>query len=165
MKSASVAEFPPAAVSAFQGVALQEGDESLALPSWTATDWEDLFRHTRILDVEAGKSVIEQGALDRGLYFVISGLLEVVVLYEHGVTVGPLTRVPPGSVAGEQAFLDGSARSAYVWAVTKSILLRLEPDDFQAFAVTNPEKAHELLMAVARILAIRLRNTTARIAR
>jgi CRP/FNR family transcriptional regulator, cyclic AMP receptor protein len=104
--------------------------------------------------------LIKRGEIERALYFVAEGELEVVVLYGDGESTGPLYRVKPGSIVGEQSFFDGMPRSARVWAVRPSRLRRLKFEGFQAYATQHPERARELLFALGRVLSIRLRHAT-----
>ena len=73
-------------------------------------------------------------------------------------TLGVLYREHPGSVFGEVAFFDGGPRSASVWAVKDSRLLRLDHGALQAFGMERSERASEFLFALGRVLAFRLRR-------
>ena len=81
------------------------------------------------------------------------------------MTIAPLERIGAGSVIGEQSFFDGLPRSAHVWAVTDGELLTLEFDDYKRFGQEEPTLARDLLFALARVLSVRLRNTTFRVRR
>ena len=96
-------------------------------------------------------------------YFVLNGNLEVVIQSGDGASMGPLTRVGAGSVLGEQSFFDGNPRSASVWAVVDSEVAAMSPQRYAAFAAARPELARELLFSLGRILAVRLRRTTAKV--
>ncbi len=61
---------------------------------------------------------------------------------------------------GEMAFLDGSTRSAGVWANEDSEILRLSFENFQALQSEGPLIANELLLNIARELSKRLRRTS-----
>jgi CRP/FNR family transcriptional regulator, cyclic AMP receptor protein len=73
--------------------------------------------------------------------------------------------VHPGSVVGELSFFDGRPRSAKVRALEDSELYRLDYDDFRRYADVHPRQACDLLMAIGRVVASRLRRTQARDAR
>jgi CRP-like cAMP-binding protein len=77
--------------------------------------------------------------------------------------MGSLTRIGPGSVLGEQSFFDANPRSATVWAVVDSEVAAMTPEQHAAFAAANPKLGRELLFALGRILAMRLRRTTAKV--
>ena len=63
----------------------------------------------------------------------------------------------------ELTFFDGRPRSAKVWAVTPSRLLKFTLEDYQRYAGANAADLPAFLFAMARLLAIRLRNATARL--
>jgi CRP/FNR family cyclic AMP-dependent transcriptional regulator len=130
------------------------------LPDASDEEWATLLKHTRHRSFVPGDAVVTAGALDRSLYLVIDGLLEVLVThgrrgYRRVATIGA------GSVIGELSFFDGGARSALVRAVTPAELAELSPAEFAAFAIASPALARELLFDLGRILAKRLRTVQA----
>lgn len=157
---------PAAGIAAFLRAAAEANPEAqlLVVPEWQAGDWETLFSHARRLQVARGNVLIQQDASERPLYFVVSGLLEVTtVLSRH--SLGPIAKVYPGSVVGELAFLDGRPRSAKVWAVTDSELYRLDFEDYRNFANAHPRQTCDLLFAIGRVVALRLRRSQTRVSR
>lgn len=139
----------------------EQDSELLIVPGWREADWEALFGYAERVHVPRGRVLIRKHASERALYFVASGLLEVTaVLGSH--SLGRIAKVHPGSVVGELAFLDGMPRSAKVWAVTDSDLYRLDFPDYQRFAATHPRQTCDLLFAIGRVVALRLRHTRAR---
>lgn len=152
-----------AAVASFRAGVATASDEALAPQGWRAEDWRDLFRCTDFRRLRPADVLIRRGNPDCTLYFVLDGDLEVVIQSGDGMSMGPLTRVKSGSVLGEQSFFDGKPRSASVWAVVQSEVAAMTREQFEAFSAARPELARELLFALGRILAIRLRRTTARI--
>ena len=151
------------AIASFRaGVATAAG-EGLKPRGWTAEDWRELLRFTGLRRVGAADALIRRGDPDRTLYFLLRGDLEVVIHSGDGLSMGPLTRVGAGSVLGEQSFFDGNPRSATVWAVDECEVAAMTPEQYAAFAAARPELARELLFALGRILAFRLRRTTAKV--
>ena len=61
------------------------------------------------------------------------------------------------------AFLDGLPRSAKVWAVTDSDLYRLDFADYERFAAAQPRRTCDLLFAIGRVVALRLRHSRMRV--
>jgi CRP/FNR family transcriptional regulator, cyclic AMP receptor protein len=139
--------------------------EALLLPSWRDDDWKELFRFMSTRRVRAGDSLIRSGEPDRTLYFVLHGDLEVITRSGDGLTLGRVARVRAGSILGELAFFDGGPRSAGAWAVDDCEVAAMTPDQYTAFQQSFPALARELLFALGRILAIRLRKTTAKVVR
>jgi CRP-like cAMP-binding protein len=133
--------------------------------NWTDTNWRDLLRFTTPRRVAAGEALIRRGEHDATLYFVLRGELEVVVHSGDGISMGPLTRIGAGSVLGEQSFFDGEPRSASVWAAGNCEVAAMTPAQFRALEESHPALARDLIFALGRILATRLRRTTARVTR
>ena len=155
---------PPAdPVAAFlRASAGDDKSELLGVPGWQRADWDALFAHAHRMHVGQGQVLIRKHAAERALYFLSSGLLEVTaVLSSH--SLGPIAKVHPGSVVGELAFLDGRPRSAKVWAVKDSELYRLDFADYERFADAHPRKTCDLLFAVGRVVALRLRHSRSRL--
>jgi len=72
----------------------------------------------------------------------------------------PLTRIGPGSVLGELSFFDGQPRSVNAWAVSDCELAVMTMEQYSAFEAEHPGLARDLLFALGRIVATRLRKTT-----
>lgn len=96
----------------------------------------------------------------RELYFVASGRLEVATVDSAGGGIGFLANISVGSVVGELAFFDGAPRSAKVWAVAPTRLLRLTLSDYELYSSRNTSEANAFLFAMARLLAFRMRHMT-----
>jgi CRP/FNR family cyclic AMP-dependent transcriptional regulator len=127
--------------------------------TWDEDAWKKLLSHTETVRFRAGDIVIQRGAQDRALFLVASGSLEVGVYPE---APAPIARMDAGSVIGEQSFFDGQPRSMNVWAVNDGELLRLTPEAFATFGTEHPGLARDLLLALGRVLSLRLRAASAR---
>jgi len=137
----------------------------LALPDWNESHWQKLLTHTTPRPFRASEVVIQRGATDRTLFLVAAGSLEVGVTHVDGVSMTSLARITAGSVLGEQSFFDSQPRSANVWAVADGTLLLLPYEAFTQFGEDEPALARDFLFAMARVLSIRLRNTSFRLRR
>jgi CRP-like cAMP-binding protein len=135
----------------------------LELPHWTPADWDALLSRASFRKVEPSEIVIARGALERSLHFTVAGGYEVGSGYVGGLSITSLARIPAGSVLGEQSFFDGLPRSANVWAHGPGELLTLSYEHYLEFATQSPLLARDLVFALARILSLRLRNTTMRV--
>jgi CRP-like cAMP-binding protein len=108
----------------------------------------------------AGEVVMARGDVDRSLFLVASGTVEVEVPHGgHGTRVRELGA---GTVLGEVAFFDAMPRSSTVRAVTDCDILRLGEDAFEALAARHPDLGRTLLLELGRVLAVRLRQAEAR---
>lgn len=153
---------PAAGIAAFLRAAAEERPDRqlLVVPQWQKADWEAFLSHANPLHVARGKVLIQEEASERVIYFVSSGLLEVTSVMS-GQSMGTIAKVHPGSVVGELSFFDGRPRSAKVWSVADSELYRLGYDAFLRYADAHPRQACDLLMAIGRVVALRLRRTQA----
>ena len=140
-----------------------KGAEQLALPDWSAAEWQAFLDRTEIREAKAGGSVISRGTQERTLYVILRGELEVMAHSSDGVSFGRIARLGPGAVVGEQAFFDSAPRSAGAWAVGDSVLAAITPEQFAAFAKDNAGLAYDFLFALGRILSLRLERTTAQV--
>jgi CRP-like cAMP-binding protein len=157
---AQIAEIISAFLAPRRGAA--QGDV-LVVPGWKEREWQLLFSHGEKVRLVSGSTLIQRGEDDRALYFLTRGALEIAVGF-GAHSLGALTLVYPGSVVGELAFFDGKPRSARVWAVEESDLLRLEYAAYGRFAEKHAGLANDLLFALGCLLSTRLRYTTARAA-
>ena len=134
-------------------------DQLLLLGDCSAEDWAEILANTEPLRVPAGDVVIAAGEVDRALYFLTEGALEVIAPApgRHRRHI----RINAGSVVGEQAFLDARPRSAEVRAAIDCELLRFTPDDFDRLGAANPRLAQSILFDLGRILSLRLRRVIA----
>lgn len=153
------------AVASFRAGASSASGEGLLPDTWTDAECRELLRFTTLRRVKAGEALIRRGEHDATLYFVLRGNLEVVVHSGDGVSMGPLTRIGAGSVLGEQSFFDGQPRSASVWATGDCEVAAMTPGQYKALETAHPALARELLFALGRTLAMRLRRTTAKVMR
>ena len=150
-----------AAIASFR--AGTTADDALLLPNWGDQDWRQLFRYISFRTVMPGNSLIWHGEPDRTIYFVLRGQLEVIVPSGDGISMGSVALVGAGSVLGELTFFDGGPRSAGAWAVDDCEVAAMTPDQYSAFEKLSPTLAGELVYALGRILATRLRRTNARL--
>ena len=161
----SMANDDPAIATFLRAAADASPDEEpLVLPLWQRADWATLFSHAQRVKVPRGNMLIRQSVVERALYFIGSGILEVTSVVSY-FRVSSIGWFHPGSVVGELSFLDGKARSAEIRAVADSELYRVDFQGYQAFADAHPRKACDLMFAIARVVASRFRNTLSNIER
>jgi CRP-like cAMP-binding protein len=134
------------------------GSELLVVPEWDDAAWRELFSFTQPLRVKAGELIIRTGDSERALFFVTSGSLDIVRSIGDS-SLGRVAAVLPGSVVGELGFFDGRPRTAKVWATVESMVLRLDHEAYRRYLATHPVRAAELMFALGRLMALRLRRT------
>ena len=143
-----------------EAVHANRGDDTLGrfLPM---SAWNVLAEYLSEERVERGHVLIAQGALDRTLYFLESGVLRV-----HRGTQNAqlqLAVLGPGSVVGEGAFFSHIERNATVQATQPSVLWRLTPRRFDALSKHHPQTALALSMALGAVVSTRMLHVARRI--
>ena len=116
--------------------------------------WDTLLTHMQTRNLRAGETLFAEGDLDRALYLLTAGLLEL------SGTDSPPAAVEPPSPLGELAFIDGDRQPANARAVTDAQVLRLSFHAFESLAARDPHLATRILLDLGRILAARLRTTS-----
>ena len=123
--------------------------------------WDVLSEYLVREEVERGHILIAQGALDRTLYFLETGVLRVH--RGHHNTELQLAVLGPGSVVGEGAFFSHIERSATVQATKSSVLWALTPRRFERMSRQHPETALALAMALGAVVSTRMLHVARKI--
>ncbi|MDB5874425.1 MAG: hypothetical protein JWQ07_3867 [Ramlibacter sp.] len=128
----------------------------------TPPAWEALAHYLSPEKADRGHVLIAQGALDRTLYFVESGILRV----HYGARNGDLqiALLGPGAVVGEGAFFSQIPRNATVQATQPSILWALTPSRFDSMSKKDPAAALALSMALGAVLSTRMLDVSRKVA-
>lgn len=144
------------------GSAESRTDQVSFLADASDEDWAAIRAHAELRHFTPGQVVTAEGEVDRSLYIVVDGLLEVAVPEGRRGRSRRVGTVEPGTVIGEISFFDGRARSATVRALADTKLLRLSHDVFEALAAKEPALGRAILFELGRALALRLRDVEAR---
>lgn len=126
------------------------------LDAFSEKDLKGLLKLSKIKKYEPGELILEEGFYDCWIYFLVSGKARVA---KNGEDLNILERT--GDVFGEMGIIDGSPRSASVYAVDETVCLatdasyldRLSGNDKIAFS-------YVLYRIFSEILANRLRLTS-----
>ncbi|MHB1249266.1 MAG: Crp/Fnr family transcriptional regulator [Polaromonas sp.] len=129
---------------------------------FTPPHWDILAGHMQPFALNSGQVLMEQGALDRTLYFVESGTLSVH--YEDEKARVRIALVGAGTVLGEGSFFSHLPRKATVQVSTPCKLWCLTPVRFLELANRHSPIALELSVAMASVMAKRLYNRPRRVA-
>jgi CRP-like cAMP-binding protein len=123
--------------------------------------WQTLAPYLARHEIRAGHLLIKQGDVDRTMYFVGQGSLQI---YTSGVApgAGQVGILRAGSVVGEPGLFDGAPRLANVEAMTPCIVWGLRGPRLEELAQRSPALALELLRAAGAVMAIRMRATLMR---
>lgn len=128
----------------------------------TQAQWAVLSGYMQASVLAPGQILITQGAEDRSLYFVESGMLTVHFEDPNGKI--RLAAVGAGSVVGEGGFFSYMARSATVQAGSACKVWALTPMRFSELSNRHPNVALALAMALGAIMAKRVVSNRRRIA-
>ena len=128
----------------------------------TQAQWSVLSGYMQASVLAHGQVLISQGAEDRTLYFVESGMLTVHYEDQNGKI--RLAAVGAGSVVGEGWFFCYMARSATVQAGSACKIWALSPMRFSELSNRHPNVALALAMALGAIMAKRVVSNRRRIA-
>ncbi len=124
--------------------------------------WKALAEYLQPVNHQAGDIVINQGELDRKLFFVESGELQVDMYTPNGVV--SLGAVGSGSVVGEGSFFSHLPRIALVTASIECKVWVLTPEDFDRLSLANPSVALAVSMGLGTLMATRTLDMSKRVA-
>ena len=127
----------------------------------TPAQWSVISGYMQPTVLAPGQVLITQGAEDRTLFFVESGML--MVHFEETNGKVRLATVGTGSVVGEGGFFSHLARSATVQAGSACKLWALTPMRFSELSNRQPPVALALAMALGAIMAKRVVSNRRRI--
>ena len=157
---------PPASVKfnvqdLIRAIAQNNTDDALNL-TLTTPQWDVFSSYLQPFTLAQGQVLIEQGALDRTLYFIEGGTLSVHYEDEEGRM--SLALVGAGSVVGEGAFFSRLPRNASVVGSGPCKLWCLTPIRFSELATRQSALALEVALALGAVIAKRLSNKPKRVA-
>jgi len=141
-----------------------DANDLVLLPRLPPEGWQKLLARTGVQRFHAGETLVRAGDTQPALFIVVSGSLEVLAEPDRGKE-RRISVIEAGSVFGEQAFFDGLPRSASVRALSDGEVRSLTREAFAVLAAREPELARALLLDLGRILSLRLRQTSALVAR
>ncbi|MGD8252218.1 MAG: cyclic nucleotide-binding domain-containing protein [Desulfobacterales bacterium] len=131
-----------------------------ALRNFETRSLGKLLRLSRIREYEDKEQIIQEGASDPWLYFLLEGEVTIV---KGGIELGRIKRL--GEIFGEMRIVDSRGRSASAFAVGETICLAVNTQAGDRLKGDGGrEDALELLVLLYRIFAeymsIRLRLTS-----
>ena len=114
--------------------------------------------HGMPLSLRAGETVLNSGEPSRGLFWVVSGVLDAQVHTSDGDL--RVRRMGPGALIGEISWYLQQSTSARVVAVEEASLLHLDTQAMARLGAEDPERSAQLHTEIARILSFRLVDNT-----
>ena len=118
----------------------------------TVHDWQSLAPYLSTRFLRVGDPLMREGENERELFILAEGELQVTI---RGTSIAT---VLPGSVVGEGSFFSGAPRSATVTPSEAGVAWALSWQKFDAMTQKHPRLAVDLLLGLATVLAIRMRE-------
>jgi signal transduction histidine kinase len=109
-----------------------------------ATELESLRRIAQERDFQPGEKIFLEGAPGDGVYFVKTGLIEIV-----GAGGRVFSKLGPGEIFGEMAVIEQRPRSATAAAAKESVLYFIPRDEMLKFIESSPSLAFALLQQIS----------------
>lgn len=124
----------------------------------------ELFMISRRERFQQGDKLFDEGEEPVALFLLSEGTVEINKRIGGGNTT-PLAHLAAGSIVGEMSLLTKEKRSASAVVTSQNAtVLRVMWKDFEELLAQNPAVAYKLMYALARVLAVRLRNINTRLA-
>ena len=126
------------------------------LEPFETEDIKGLLELSKIRQYSPGELILQEGLYDCWIYFLVFGKVRVV---KQGRDLRILQRT--GDIFGEMGIIDGSPRSATVYAIDETVCLATDSSHVDRLSGNNKLAFCYILYRVfAEILASRLRLTT-----
>lgn len=128
-----------------------------------ASDLDWIEAHAQEVRLQQGEVLLKAGQVNTDIFIVDRGLLTVVAGKagaEH-----ELLRAGPGSMLGDISWLDNQATGATIYALEESRINRLPGVELAQKAAGDAGFAARLYQGLARLNALRLKETLARLVR
>lgn len=138
-----------------QAVQTLNADDALRL-RFDAPQWQLLGSYLQPHHLRAGDVLIRYRDLDRNMYLLESGTLQVFVP-ESAPMRRPVAILRPGAVVGEPSLFADTPRMAQVEAMSPCAIWALSRVRFDEFTMRQPELAIEFLRAAGAVMADRMR--------
>lgn len=130
-------------------------------PRLDPTQWRTFLQYLTRHELRAGELLIKQGEMDRTLYFLGQGTLQV---YVSGAAPGSskIAILRAGALCGEPGLFSDGVRTANVEAMTPCVVWALRLPRFEELAVRGPAIGLEILRAAGSVMALRMRANLTR---
>src|SRR5262249_52546059 len=143
-----------AVIAEHRDLSLEEG----SLREWfiqilgSEAEANELIRHCRHIDVEAGDVIVRAGDSADSMHFLLDGRVGVMVETDDGRTtrVRSLGRY---TTVGEMGLVANAPRSATIQAEVASTLYVLQANQFRSIKDNNPALSHKLLTYFITVMA------------
>jgi CRP/FNR family transcriptional regulator, cyclic AMP receptor protein len=125
-------------------------------PRLSLEQWRTLQTFLTRHEIRSGDLLVKQGELDRTLYLLESGTLQVFVT-QPKPGHSRLSMLRAGAVVGEAGLFSDQPRMANVEAMSPCVVWALRGPRYEELAARNPAMALELVRAAAAVMGVRMR--------
>ena len=132
-------------------------NEIQVFEEFTDDEVKIIYHYSARTHYQRDEVVFKEKSTEASLYVVLKGKLEAIA-YTSDKKKIMLSAIDEGEVFGELSFLDGKERSATILAVKDVELLQISRDSFEKLRLEHPSIASKLIMDLARVVSLRLRN-------
>ena len=129
-----------------------------------AEDWEIYKNYLELVRYPAGEILYREGDKGDFLAYIVSGHLEALKKTAFLGKPVILARFYAGSMVGEMAFIDGSARSVSIKVVEDTELLIFTRQSHEKLLDEAPRVMAKLFNGISHLLSLRLRRSNDRLA-
>ncbi|MEM9493439.1 MAG: cyclic nucleotide-binding domain-containing protein, partial [Myxococcota bacterium] len=126
-----------------------QNPESATRDAVPHSERQRLAAHATRRRFRTGDILIPAGDAERRLYIILDGTVEVLLGdWQQSSALRQVTTHGPGTILGEQCFLDGTAHKATVAALSDGEFLILSPKGFRSLRDRDPALAQMVLRAI-----------------
>ncbi len=130
--------------------------QGFGFTEFSADELVIMFSIAQIQQFAESEILVSNQEATSDLYFILQGQLKIEIPVPNGETKDFL--LTPGTVVGEQSFLDNEPRSATVIAETSCLIASFNESSFRELTRTHPDIALRIIRQLSRILSQRLRR-------
>ena len=123
---------------------MQNVQKLMVIPGLNRFDIEHLevlLKRSKIRQYEDGETIIQEGANDRWLYFLLSGS---VIIKKDGVEFSTIDQ--EGEILGEMSLIEGTTRSSSVIAKGKAVCLAVDNSTAEGLSSDEQENGSYLII-------------------
>ena len=109
---------------------------------------------------ESGREILKEGDPGGELFIIADGSVEVQKSRSHGAGRIVIARFEKGGVIGEMSLVDRMPRSASITTARPTKMYIISQEALDNLTTAKPQVAIKFLKGLARLLSLRLRNTS-----
>ena len=133
------------------------------LAGFNEADFDRLLKFGKTLSLDSGDTLFTEGDNGTRLYIILSGEVDIRKHTGDKESGHTITSVGAGNMLGELSLVDGKPYSATAVAAEPVSLLVLSHEDLDSLLNEYPAISLQILNAIAKVMAQRLRATTERL--